>query len=134
VAKLEGHVGHVLALAFNQDGSMVASGGADKVLNIWDVKTRKQEIRINKHPAPIMALAWTPDGKNLFSACEDGSPRLFTEFKLHSGAESSEAARDQTFTSSGEMPYCLAALSNGKTVFAGCHDGFVYIWNKGGKL
>src|SRR5437763_9979932 len=111
IAKLEAHTGHVLALAFNQDGSMLASGSADKVLHLWNGKTRKQEITINKHPAPILALAWTPDGKSLFSVCEDGSPRVFTDFKLHSGAESSDGARDRTFSGVGEMLYSLAALA-----------------------
>jgi len=134
VAKLESHMGHVLALAFNNDGSLLASGGSDKVLNIWDVKTRKQEITINKHPAPILGLGWTPDGKNLFSICEDGSPHLFTDFKIHSGTESSDGARERTFSSAGELLYSLAALANGKTVFAGAHDGGVYVWNAEGKL
>ncbi len=133
-AKLEAHTGHVLALAFNQDGSMLATGSADKALNIWDVKTRKQEITLTKHPAPITALGWAADGKSLFSVCEDGSLRLFTDFKMHSGAESSEAARDRTFSGSGEMLYCLAVLGNRKSIFAGCHDGFVYVWNAEGKL
>jgi len=134
VAKLEAHMGHVLALAFNKDGSLLASGGADKVLNIWDVKTRKQEITINKHPAPILGLSWTPDGKSLFSICEDGSPHLFTDFKIHSGAESSDGARERTFGGAGELLYSLAAAANGKTVFSGAHDGNVYAWNGEGNL
>ena len=125
IARLEGHLGHVLALAFNRDGSMLASAGADKTLHIWDTRTRKQEITINKHPGPITALAWTPDGTSLFSACEDGSPRVFTEFKTHSGAETSQGAQDRTLTKAGDMLYSLTVATNGKTLFAGGHDGSV---------
>ena len=134
ISKYEAHMGYVLSLAFNADGSRLATGGADKVVNIWDVKTGKQEIVINKHPAPVSALAWSDDSKKLFSACEDGAVRLFTDFKTHSGSESSDGAQERTFTNMGETLYTLAATADGKKVFAGSHNGTVYCWNSDGKL
>ncbi|HEY2951590.1 MAG TPA: DUF1549 domain-containing protein, partial [Verrucomicrobiae bacterium] len=133
-AKLEAHLGHVFALAFNHDGSMLASAGTDKTLNIWDTKTRKQEIVLNKQPAPVTALAWTPDGKSLFAVCDDGSLRAFTEFKTHSGAESSQGAQDRTLAKAGEVLYSLTVSADGRNVFAGGHDGFVHTWGADGKL
>lgn len=134
IAKYEAHMGYVLSLAFNADGSLLATGGADKVLNIWDVKTGKQDITINKHPAPVSALVWTDGGKKLYSACEDGTARLFTNFKTHSGAESSDGAQERDLGKADDMLYSITATADGNKVFAGSHDGTVYCWNSDGKL
>ncbi|MBI3880463.1 MAG: hypothetical protein HY301_10425 [Verrucomicrobia bacterium] len=132
-AKLEAHLGHVLATAFNADASFLATAGMDKVLNLWDPKTRGQEITL-KHASPITALAWTADGKSLFSATEDGHVRMFSEFKTHTGGESSETARDRKLAATDETLCALAVSADGKTICAGSHEGNVFIWNAEGKL
>jgi WD40 repeat protein len=132
--KLEAHTGYVLALAFNPDGTMLVSGSADKVLNFWDTTNWNQAITLNNHPAPVTALVWTAGGTNLMSVCEDGFPRRMTDFKVHSGEQSSGGASDRAFDKAGDLLYSLAATADGKTVFAGCHDGLVYVWNAEGKV
>jgi len=134
IGKLEAHSGHALALAFNPDGTMLVSGSADKVLNFWDTKKWNQVITLNNHPAPVTALVWAADGKTLFSACEDGVVRRFTEFKVHAGEQSGGGAQERAFTKAGDSLYSLAATADGKSVFAGCHDGLVYAWNAEGKV
>jgi mono/diheme cytochrome c family protein len=134
VARLEGHTSQVLALAFNKDSTMIASGGADKGLKIWDVKTRDQLINITRHTAGVTSLWWTPDGTTLFSASEDGATRRFSEFKSHTGGQSTETARERSIATASEELYSLTATDDGQTLFAGAHDGAVYIWNRDGAL
>ncbi len=134
IGKLEGHTGHILALAFSPDGTMLASGGADKVLNFWGTTNWSQAITLTSHPAPVTSLAWTADGKNLTSSCEDGMPRRFTDFKVHPGEQSGGGASERAFDKAADILYCLAATADGKSVFGGCHDGLVYVWNGDGKI
>jgi WD40 repeat protein len=130
IARLEGHTGHVVALAFKPDGSLLASGGADRDVKVWDVKTRAQKTSIGPHPAPVTALAWPSQGdvKALTAATDDGT--------LHSDTESAQSP-GRALPGVDDVLYCLAATSDGTTLFAGCHDGSVYVWSAGkleGKL
>ena len=43
---LNGHKGAVRAVVFTPDERKVASGGDDGTIIVWDVKSGKQEIRI----------------------------------------------------------------------------------------
>jgi len=133
-AKFERHQGHVLALGFSPDDSMLATASADKVLNLWDTKTKEQKITVPKHPAVLTGLAWAADGKSLVSAAEDGAPRIYSDFKSHSGKEQSEGAQTRALTSINEVLYCVAISADGKTVYGGAYDGVVYVWNSDGKV
>lgn len=120
-AKLEGHTSHILSVAMNADGSTVASAGADRDIKLWDVKTHEQKITIGPHTSRINALAWSL-GSTLIAVGDDGSLRL-------DNIASKEPARAQSLTE--DVLYCVAATSDGKTIFAGCHDGKVYVWSNG---
>jgi len=134
LAKFEGHSGHVLALGFNKDDSLLATAGADKVLNLWDTKTKEQKITVPKHPAPLNSLCWAANGKSLVSCAEDGVARIYTDFKAHSGKEQSEGAQTRAMPGINEVLYSVAVSADGKTIFAGAHDGFIYAWSSDGKL
>jgi WD40 repeat protein len=130
LARLEGHTSHVVALAFKPDGSLLASGGIDRDVKVWDVKTRAQKTSIGPHPAPVTALAWpgSGDAKTFIAATDDGTVRTDTESTQDPG---------RPLPGAEDVLYCLVATSDGKTLFAGCHDGDVYVWSAGkleGKL
>src|SRR5260370_32596843 len=72
------HQGEVTALAFSPDGKMLASGGKDKLICLWETATGKEIRRFRGHGAPIGSLAFSPDGKFLASAGgPDGTGRLW---------------------------------------------------------
>src|SRR5207237_4812507 len=134
VAKFEGHMGHVLGVRFSPDDSMLASAGADKVLNIWDTKTKEQKISVPKHPAVLTGLAWAANGKSLVSASEDGQARIYTDFKTHNGKEQSEGAKMRALPAVEDVLHCAVISADGKMVYGGAQDGSVYVWNSEGKL
>lgn len=69
------HEAAVNCLAFNYSGSMLASGGRDFQLHVWDSLYRLVPLfEDNKlrHEANINAILFDRGGKFLFSACEAG--------------------------------------------------------------
>jgi WD40 repeat protein len=119
ISKLEGHVAQVMAVALNADGSKLASAGADKEIKIWDPKTREQTAALVTNPGGVTDLAWVDD-KVICSTCEDGIAR-------YSALDNKERAQ-KTFTGAPDVLYA-ACIGKDNTLYAACHDGFVYLWD-----
>jgi hypothetical protein len=76
VRQLQGHAEAVLAIAFSPDGQMLATGGVDETLRLWDA-AKGTVLREWQEPHGVMALAFSPDGKTLASAGGDGAIALW---------------------------------------------------------
>jgi WD40 repeat protein len=132
VAKLEGHTSYVQAVAFGKDDAVLATGGADKELKFWDIASAGREGSFSNRSAAVTALHWTVGGTNLLTVAEDGSASTITDIKRHSGEQSSSPGTERKLSAVSEVLYAVTATPDAKTVFAGGHDGSVYVW-EGGK-
>jgi WD40 repeat protein len=76
--KLEGHEDVVTCLVFHPKTNHLASGGADKVIRIWDLKEKVQQY-MDAHAEPLRNLVITPDGVR-FGSCSGDSVRWWAGF------------------------------------------------------
>jgi len=67
------------AVAFSQDGSLIASGASDNTVRIWDVITGRELkcLRGYESSASVKCIAWFSDGRRLVSGSDDHSIRIW---------------------------------------------------------
>jgi cell division cycle protein 20 (cofactor of APC complex) len=63
---LQGHSQEVCGLRWSPDGTKLASGGNDNLVNIW-APTGALEHTLSQHTAAVKALAWCPWTPNLLA-------------------------------------------------------------------
>jgi WD40 repeat protein len=76
-ATLRAHVGGANTVAFSPDGRMLATGGADGAIVIWDAIEFVERRRLVGHAGEVFAVTFSPDGRLLASASGDGSVKLW---------------------------------------------------------
>lgn len=74
---LPGHTQLIEALALSPDGHLLASGGRDRKIKIWDLSRGDELAVLVGHGGRVRSLAFSPDGSLLASAADDGTVRIW---------------------------------------------------------
>jgi RNA polymerase sigma factor (sigma-70 family) len=124
ITSREGHHARIEVVAVSPDGRLVASGGYDQVIQLWDMATGKP-IRTLSYPPQdhIFAVAFSPDGQTLASSStgtRDPSIRLWD---VATGKEIRKLLAPRANDADG--PYHMAFSADGKVLIAGDRDGFI---------
>jgi hypothetical protein len=70
-----GHGARIHSIAFAPNGEILASASADGTMRLWDVRTGREVVRMERSPEPY-SLAFSSDGKLLASAGERPAVQL----------------------------------------------------------
>lgn len=65
-----GHMGPITALAFSKNGKMMASGGEDRLIQLWD-STMRTAARLEMHKDRVNFLIFDNTGRYLYSGSDD---------------------------------------------------------------
>ncbi len=111
--------GAVKAIAFSPDGKVVAVGGTNNQLVLWDAGTGK-EIRVLEAKDKIFSLAFAPGGKTLAAAGDGGLAGIWD---VGTG-KARGALKADPFGDSDRL-FSIAFISDGKALVAGGDHGAV---------
>jgi len=132
---LGGHAGEIRGLAFSPDGSRLATASIDTTVRLWRVDTgertwtlRSEGVALPAHHGitgdpvrlPVLAVAFSPDGKRLVTGGTDRAVRLWN---VDSGALL-ETLTGHTMTVTG-----VAFLEDGKRIASSSLDHTIRLWD-----
>jgi WD40 repeat protein len=105
------------SVAFSPDGSLLAIGGTDGTVRLWNIAQWREVRSLNGGDGTIVALAFTPDGGTLAAAGSDGKIALW-----HPALGDLLGRIDLSANS-------LVFAPDGKRIIAGGNDGSVSVWS-----
>lgn len=119
-ALLEYETGGYEVFALSPDGSMIASGGDDCVVQLWKVNCGGNKLALEGHEGDIRACVFSSDGSRLMSASSDHTVRVWD---CSSGAELLVLEGHQ-----GAVNDCCFSL-DGRTIVSVGNDGTLRFWS-----
>lgn len=116
VRRFPGARGAGTAIAFSQDGRLVATGSINDQIMVWETKTGKAVSTMNGHQRPIMSIAFSPDGTRLVSSGHDRKVKLWDVSK---GREIATLLD----TTTANLPVGVGFSTSGRNVYAVTSEG-----------
>ena len=122
VLKQQGHTSGMNCLAYSPDGSVVATGGEDAKVKLWNTNSGFCFVTFTEHESSVAGICFTPNGKVVLSASLDGTVRAFDMTRYRNF---------KTFTTPRPVQLsCVSVDASGDLIVAGGQDVFeIYLWS-----
>jgi WD40 repeat protein len=126
----------IASIAISPNGQILAAGGLDGTLRLWDLNTCKliKVLRLVDNGNPddgpyyVTAVAFSPDGRLLAGGSRDWLIRLWAPASMPKTQESFKL-----FGHKGHV-HALAFDSKGKFLVSAGHDGVIKFWSIGDRV
>jgi WD40 repeat protein len=120
--RLDGHRDYVYHVAFNHDGTRLASCGYDKSIRIWDTASGKTVGVLKEHTEAVYAVAFSADSVLLASAAADRSVKIWNV---------ADGVRLYTITDPTDAVLSLAFRPATRELAAAGQDKRLRVWDIG---
>jgi hypothetical protein len=134
---LKGHIDWVMALAWSQNGSHLASASYDNTIRVWMVAGNTEDITgsdaphfqlLQGHTDGVLSLAWSACGTWLASGSADFSVRVW---RMREDGGGVDLTRVQVLDGHSGQVGLVSWAANGKCLASASQDGSVRVWHVG---
>lgn len=119
VSWFDSSVGAIWSVAISPEGQMIASGGSDQPIMLWNAGTGKLLRTLTEHSGKVFSVTFSPNGKLLASGGDDNTLRIWNY-------QTGELL--QTLGHLGPV-HCVAFSSDSQTLVSGSADTTINVWH-----
>ena len=121
VRTLTGHSDSVSGIAYDSDGSLLASASDDGTIRLWDPANGREVRALKAHQGAVTAVAFGADGSLLASGGDDGTVRLWNP--------TTGEPTHPRLTGDGKPVLGVAVSGSGHLVAGAGEGNVVQLWN-----
>ncbi|PWN49584.1 WD40 repeat-like protein [Violaceomyces palustris] len=123
------HSGPVCGLQWRSDSALLASGGNDNVVKVWDRRTCVPKMRKENHQAAVKALAWCPHNNSILATGGGTSDRKIHFWNTTQNTRTQTIETESQITSLHWAPhYREIASTHGISSTEGT-KGMINVWS-----
>ena len=123
IARMSPHIATLSSwarsVAFSPDGTTLAAGTADGMIQLWDIATKTKTATLESSDYVVSEVAFSPDGTTLAAGMGDGTVTLW---------KVATETKTATLVAGDGAAYSVAFSPDGTTLATGMGDGTVTLW------
>ncbi|CAO1616708.1 unnamed protein product [Jaminaea pallidilutea] len=124
------HISHVSGLEWRADSALLASGGNDNVVKVWDRRTAVPKMRKENHQASVKAISWCPWNSNLLATGGGTADRAIHFWNVTSGSRTGSIQTDSQITGlHWSTHYREIVSTHGNTLTDHSAGGAINVWS-----
>jgi len=127
---LQGHTNEVWVAKFSHKSTILATGGKDGRVIMWDTENHMEALAVLQHAEPISCIAWSPDDTKLLVSTEED----VVEWNLTDRTAHVLSEHECCITALQWLPDPLPAHPQQDSMYVtGALDHKIHFWSWGGR-
>jgi WD40 repeat protein len=130
-----GHEGRAWSVAFSPVGQLMASGGDDQTIRLWNVNTRRCLKILQERSGQVRQVLFSPQGNLLATNSSDNTVKLWDVSQLYSDPSgekrslSPTVSRLRTLQGHSRSVHGIAFSPDGQHLITGSEDQTIRLWD-----